>query len=87
MESDYTVAVSSVDENLDVAISAIWSIFYILPFKRLEFLMISKNILRSKFSFSGFFIITTGSVLKWSKDSGWNIEIVHFHGAPREESL
>jgi len=87
MESDYTITVSSVDENLDIAISAIWSIFLILPFKRLELLMISKNILRSKFSFSGFFIITTGTVLKWSKDSGWNIDIVHFHGAPGEESL
>jgi len=87
MESDYTVAVSSVDENLDVAISTFWSIFLILPFKRLEFLMISKNILRSEFSFSGFFIITTGSILKWSKDSGWNINIVHFLSGSSEESL
>lgn len=87
MESDDTVVVSSVDENLYVAVSSFWSGFVVLPLKRLEFLMIGQNIFSAKFSFGGFFIITTGSVLERSKDCCWNIDVIHLLGTSFEESL
>jgi len=87
MESYNTVAISSVDENLDVAVTSFWSSFVVLPFKRLELLMISKNIFSSKLCFGSFFIISAAAILEWSKNCCWNIKVVHFSSGSSKESL
>jgi len=87
VESYNTVVVSSVNENLAIAIASFWSRLVILPFKRLEFLMISKNIFSSEFCFGSFFIISATSILIRSENSSWNIDIVHFIGGSSKESL
>jgi hypothetical protein len=87
MESYNSVAICSVDENFSVAVTSLWSRFVVLPFKRLEFLMISKNIFSSECGFSGFFVIPTASVLKRSEYSGWYIDVVHLCGSSSKKSV
>jgi len=74
-------------KNLDIAIVRFWSLFIILPFKRLELGVPGCDVITTEFFLCSFLVVPVATIFKRSEDSSRNIDVVHLFSGPSEETL
>jgi len=74
-------------KDLNVALVALWSSLVVLPFQWLELDVESLNVIGSKLVLGLNLSISTASILKRSEDTGWDVNVVHFHGCSSIKSV